>query len=48
MGPRKISPRRHTRDLAAELAAHSLPTAESAELGAWGQNGTVGKRGGLR
>lgn len=32
----------------AELAAHSLPPAEGAEPGTWGQNGTVSKRRGRR
>jgi hypothetical protein len=51
LGPWKISPRRHTRDVAALARSwprHSLPTAEGAEPGAWGQDGTVGKRGGQR
>lgn len=45
LGPWKISPRRHTRALAALARSwprHSLPTAEGAEPGAWGLNGTVG------
>lgn len=45
MGPWKISPRRHTRDLTALAQSwprYSLPTAEP---GAWGQDGAVGKSG---
>lgn len=51
MGPWKISPRRHARDLAALARSwprHSLPAAEGAVRRAWGQDGAVGKRGGRR